>query len=116
MAFEVGAGEVEIAAAIGKRVSIRLREGDAFRDLLGVLRDENSLVKKDGTIATFDPTAIAYFRVVPVFNRANLQADLKLKDLHLYETASRKVQKIEGEVIRISHAALPSIAMPTSET
>ena len=93
--------EVEIAAAIGKRVSIRLREGKAFRDLLGVLRDENSLVKKDGTVATFAPDAIAYFRVVPVFNRGNLQGELKLKDLHLYETASRKVQKIEGELIRI---------------
>lgn len=93
--------EVEIAAAIGKRVSIRLREGETFRDLLGVLRDENSLVKKDGTVATFAPDAIAYFRVVPVFNRGNLQGELKLKDLHLYETASRKVQKIEGELIRI---------------
>ncbi len=101
MAFEVGAFKAEIAAAIGKRVSIRLRDGESFRDLLGVLRDENSLVKKDGTIATFDPTAIAYFRVVPVFNRADIQADLKLNDLHLYETASRKLQKIEGEQIRI---------------
>ena len=101
MALDVGAFEDEVAAAIGKRVSIRLREGDTFRDLLGVLRDENSLVKKDGTIATFEPDAIAYFRVVPVFNRADIQADLKLNELHLYETASRKVRKIEGELIRI---------------
>ena len=70
MAFDVGALEIEIAAAIGKRVSIRLREGEAFRDLLGVLRDENSLVKKDGSVATFTLDAIAYFRVVPVFSRA----------------------------------------------
>lgn len=101
MASEVGAFDSELAAAIGKRVSIRLREGDTFRDLLGVLRDENSLLKKDGTVATFSPDAIAYFRVVPVFNRADIQRELKLKDLALYETASRKVQKIEGEVIRI---------------
>jgi cysteinyl-tRNA synthetase len=101
MAFDVGALQIEIAAAIGKRVSIRLREGDSYRDLLGVLRDENSLVKKDGTVATFAPAAIAYFRVVPVFNRANIHSDLKLKELHLYETATRKVQKIEGELIRI---------------
>ena len=101
MAFDVGALEIEIAAAIGKRVSIRLREGEAFRDLLGVLRDENSLVKKDGSVATFTLDAIAYFRVVPVFSRANSHSDLKLKELHLYETATRKVQKVEGELIRI---------------
>ena len=101
MAFEVGGFEEEIAAAIGKRVSIRLREGDSFRDFLGVLRDENSLVKKDGTVATFTPDAIAYFRVVPVFNRADIDADLKSKELHLYETASRKLQKIDGDLIRI---------------
>lgn len=101
MASEVGAFRVEVAAAIGKRVSIRLREGDSFRDLLGVLRDEKTLVKKDGSLATFALDEIAYFRVVPVFNRADIRADLKLKDLHLYETASRKLQKIEGELIRI---------------
>jgi len=101
MALNVEALKIEIAAAIGKRVSIRLREDGSFRDLLGVLRDENSLVKKDGTVATFAADAIAYFRVVPVFNRADIQAEIKLKELHLYETASRKLQKIEGDLIRI---------------
>ena len=96
MALNAEALKIEIAAAIGKRVSIRLREDGSFRDLLGVLRDENSLVKKDGTVATFAADAIAYFRVVPVFSRADIQAELKLKELHLYETASRKLQKIEG--------------------
>jgi cysteinyl-tRNA synthetase len=89
--------EVEVAAAIGKRVSIRLRDGESFRDLLGVLQDENSLVKKDGTVARFSADEIAYFRVVPVFNRANHVTS----DLHLYETASRQLQKIEGEQVRI---------------
>lgn len=93
--------EVEVAAAIGQRVSIRLREGDSFRDLLGVLRDEKTLVRKDGSLATFTLDEIAYFRVVPVFNRADIRADLQLKNLYLYETASRKLQKIEGELIRI---------------
>lgn len=101
MAFDVGAFEIEIAAAIGQRVSIRLRDGDNFRDLLGVLRDEKSLVKKDGSVATFSPDEIAYFRVVPVFNRADIRANAGKKNLHLYETASRKVVAIEGELIRI---------------
>ena len=38
--------EGEIAAAIGKRVSIRLHEGESFRDLLGVLKDEKTIIKK----------------------------------------------------------------------
>ena len=100
-ASEVGRFEVEVAAAIGQRVSIRLRDGEGFRDLLGVLRDENSLVKKDGSVATFALDHIAYFRVVPVFNRADIQADARKKKLHLYETASRKLAPIEGELIRI---------------
>ena len=89
--------EVEVSGAIGQRVSIRLRDDDSFRDLLGVLRDEKTLVKKDGSVATFSLDQIAYFRVVPVFNRANLE----ISDLHLYETASRQLRKIEGEQVRI---------------
>ena len=98
---EVGRFEVEVAAAIGQRVSIRLRDGETFRELLGVLCDEKSLVKKDGSVAKFSPDEIAYFRVVPVFNRADIQANANKKNLHLYETASRMVLAIEGELIRI---------------
>ena len=89
--------EGELSAAIGQRVSIRLREGDSFRDLLGVLQNETTVVKRDGSSHSFAPADIAYFRIVPVFNRNNLE----LNDLHIYETASRKLQKIEGDVVRI---------------
>ena len=87
----------EIASSIGKRVSIRLREGESFRDLLGVLQNETTIVKKDGSTATFSLDQVAYFRVVPVFNRRNQGA----AELHLYETASRTLQKIDGEQVRI---------------
>ena len=96
--------EGEISKAIGERVSIRLRDGESFRDLLGVLRDERTLIRRDGTAASFDPSAIAYFRVVPVFNRNNHQ----LTDLHLYETASRSLKKISGELVRI-YACGPTV-------
>jgi cysteinyl-tRNA synthetase len=89
--------EGEISKAIGERVSIRLRDGESYRDLLGVLSDERTVVRRDGATASFDPALVAYFRVVPVFNRGNLQQG----DLHLYETASRSLRKISGEVIRI---------------
>ena len=92
-------GELQsrVREAIGQRVSIRLRTNDGFRDLLGVLKSENSLIRRDGDIAEFDPTAIAYFKVVPVFNRR----DLVGKELELYESATRSIQSISGEVIRI---------------
>jgi cysteinyl-tRNA synthetase len=96
--------EVERAAAIGERVSIRLRDGESFRDLLGVLQNETTVIRRDGSAATFDPSDIAYFRVVPVFTRGNHQ----LSELHLYETASRKLEKITGEQIRI-YACGPTV-------
>jgi cysteinyl-tRNA synthetase len=89
--------ESEVRAAIGKRVSIRLHDGDSFRDLLGVLQNETTIIKKDGSAASFSLDEIAYFRVVPVFSRRNLDTS----DLHLYETASRALQKITGEEVRI---------------
>jgi cysteinyl-tRNA synthetase len=96
MSFE-GSLDGALAAAIGARVSIRLRDGESFRDLLGVLQNETTVVKKDGSSATFNPAEIAYFRVVPVFNRRNQSSD----DLHLYETASRSLAKIGGDQVRI---------------
>ena len=89
--------ESEIASAIGKRVSIRLHDGEGFRDLLGVLKDETTIVKRDGSHENFIPGEVAFFRVVPVFNRGNLER----KELHLYETASRQLREISGEQVRI---------------
>jgi cysteinyl-tRNA synthetase len=96
--------EGEISAAIGERVSIRLRDGDGFRDLLGVLQNETTIIRRDGSAATFDPMEIAYFRIVPVFTRGNHQ----LGELHLYETASRSLAPIKGEQIRI-YACGPTV-------
>jgi cysteinyl-tRNA synthetase len=96
--------EGEISASLGERVSIRLRDGDGFRDLLGVLQNERTVIRRDGSAANFDPSDIAYFRVVPVFTRGNHQ----LPDLHLYETATRKLAKISGEEVLI-YACGPTV-------
>jgi cysteinyl-tRNA synthetase len=80
----------EIAAAIGKRVSIRLRDGQSFRDLLGVLQDEMTIVKRNGELATFSADEIVLLRVVPVFNRR----DLRSAELKLYDTRTRQVEQI----------------------
>jgi cysteinyl-tRNA synthetase len=91
----------ELAGAIGKRVSIRLREGDSMRDLLGVLQSENELIKRDGSVATFSPSDIAFFRIVPVFNRRDQQSGLQETTLQLYESASRQLREISSDVVRI---------------
>ncbi len=86
--------EGEISAAIGNRVTIRLLEksagGESFRDLLGVLQDETTIVKRDGSLERFDPREIAFFRVVPVFNRRDSASD----NLALYDTRNRAVEVI----------------------
>ncbi len=55
----------EREAALGSRVSIRLREdAGGYRDLLGTLIELECVEKKDGSHHRFNPDAIAYFRVV----------------------------------------------------
>ena len=83
MSSNRGSFEGEIAGAIGERVSIRLRDGQSFRDLLGVLQSETTLIRRDGSTATFDPSEIAYFRVVPVFNRKNLESHDQIGRAHV---------------------------------
>lgn len=57
--------EKELAPLIGHRVSIRLHDdGGGYRDILGYLESSNSVKKKDGAIAEFDPKKIATLRVV----------------------------------------------------
>lgn len=91
----------EVTSAIGKRVSIRLRDGESMRDLLGVLQSENELVKRDGSIATFSPSDIAFFKVVPIFNRLDEERELQRKKLRIYETASRQLREISGDIVHI---------------
>ena len=81
-----------IAAAIGKRVSIRLRATGEypFRDLLGVLQNETTIVAKDGQSHSFDIADIAFFRVVPVFNRR----DSRSAELEIYDTRTRTLQSV----------------------
>ena len=86
-----------LTAALGQRVSLRLRDGDGFRDLLGVLASEKTLVRKNGEILEFSPNDIAFMRVVPVFNRK----DSTLGAVEIYETASKSLRKIESNEVRI---------------
>lgn len=83
----------QIASAQGKRVTIRLQEGDGtFRDIVGVLQSQSSIINKAGEEVTFNVDEIAAVRIIPVFNRR----DQSPPELAIYDTMSRGVQKISG--------------------
>ena len=83
----------QIAQALGKRVTIRLHDGaGSFRDIVGVLQSETSLINRRGETVDFDPDHAAAFRVIPIFNRRDSSHD----SLSIYDTMSRALQKVEG--------------------
>ena len=83
----------EIAQALGKRATIRLRDSDGgFRDLVGVLQSETTLINRRGETVDFNPDDAVAFRVIPVFNRR----DISTGSLSMYDTMSRTLKTITG--------------------
>lgn len=83
----------QIAQALGKRVTIRLRDNDGtFRDLVGVLQSETTLINRRGESITFSPDDAVAFRVIPVFNRR----DTSTGSLSMYDTMSRALKMISS--------------------
>jgi cysteinyl-tRNA synthetase len=83
----------QIAQALGKRATIRLRDSDGgFRDVVGVLQSETALINRRGETVTFDPDDAVAFRVIPVFNRR----DISTGSLSMYDTMTRSQQVIAG--------------------
>ena len=83
----------QVAQALGKRVTIRLRDSDGgFRDIVGVLQSETSLINRRGEVINFNPDDAAAFRVIPVFNRR----DIATGSLSMYDTMSRALKTISG--------------------
>ena len=81
----------ELRAALGKRVTLRLHETDGgFRDLVGVLQSETSLTNKRGEVKNFSPDQIALMRVIPVFNKRNIETGR----LAMYDTLTRSIEQI----------------------
>lgn len=81
----------DLRASIGKRASIRLRDNEGgFRDIIGVLQSETSLINRRGELIEFNPVDIAVYRIIPVFNRR----DAKAATLAIYDTRTRDVQEI----------------------
>ncbi|MEJ6761126.1 MAG: cysteine--tRNA ligase [Candidatus Planktophila sp.] len=83
----------QIADAVGKRVTIRLHDGQgAFRDIVGVLQTGASLINRGGELISFNPDEAAHLRIIPVFNRRGTSSG----QLHIYDTMSRTVKPIVG--------------------
>lgn len=81
----------EIANALGKRATVRLRERDGgYRDIVGVLQSETELINRRGEIIEFNPDDIAAMRIIPVFNRR----DSSFGQLAIYDTMSRTVKTV----------------------
>ena len=83
----------ELRAAIGKRATIRLHDVDGgFRDIVGVLQSETSLINRRGELIEFELEKVALFRVIPVFNRR----DAETGQLRIYDTLSREVKSVQS--------------------
>ena len=83
----------DLRAAIGKRATIRLHDSEGgFRDIVGVLQSETSLINRRGELIEFQPDDVAFFRVIPVFNRR----DADTGQLRIYDTLTREVKSIES--------------------
>lgn len=58
--------EATIRANIGRRASIRLFDKDGgFRDILGILQSDTTLIDKRGDVRHFELQEIAFLRIVP---------------------------------------------------
>jgi cysteinyl-tRNA synthetase len=83
----------DLKAAIGKRATVRLHDTDGgFRDIVGVLQSETSLINRRGELIEFKASDVALFRVIPVFNRR----DSKTGELSIYDTLTREVKQVQS--------------------
>ena len=81
----------QLRAAVGHRATIRLHEaGGGFRDIVGVLQSETSLINRRGELIEFAFDDVAILRIIPVFNRR----DASTGELHIYDTLSRKLKPV----------------------
>ncbi len=78
------------ASEIGIRLTLALRDSQGnTRGLLGVLHDEQTIRRRDGSLETFDPQAITHWRVVAKVNtKAGFGAPLSMRIRELEAAAA----------------------------
>ena len=74
-----------LLGAIGKRVTIRLREpGGGFRDIVGILQNERELINSKSKLISFSPDEIAIWREIkPLPDLAGKGAPLSQRIIEL---------------------------------
>jgi GNAT superfamily N-acetyltransferase len=78
------ASGTSLAGLIGKRVTIRLKDGDGYRDIVGILQDSTSLIDRHGKKLYFGEEEIALWReVVAPPDRAGSGAPLSIRIMEL---------------------------------
>ena len=78
------ASGTSLAGLIGKRVTIRLKDGDGFRDIVGILESSSTLINRKGEKIDFSREEIALWReVIPLPDRAGSGAPLSLRIMEL---------------------------------
>jgi len=77
-------------AQIGMRLTIALRDSQGnSRGLLGILHDEQTIRRRDGSLATFDPDTITHWRVVKeVSAKAGFGAPMSMRIRELESAAA----------------------------
>jgi len=118
-----------LSGAIGKRVTIRLREaGGGFRDIVGVLQSEHELINSKFQAISFSKDDIAIWREIqPLPDRAGTGAPLSLRIIELeklsdttwpateiIEFGKWRLRISDGFTMR-ANSALPTGAGPIGE-
>lgn len=114
---------------LGRRLTIALRDSQGnTQELLGVLQDNFTIQKRDGSLATFDPDSITHWRVVTeVSKKAGFGAPLSMRIRELEAAAtttwpSDTTEECGNWLLRASkdnpllqNSALPTGARPFGE-
>lgn len=77
---------------MGQRMTLRLHDPDGgFRDVVGVLKSETTIEKRDGSLIQFHPREVAVWRVItPPPDRAGMGSplSLRIRDIELAANAT----------------------------
>ena len=85
---------------IGKRVTVRLRDGAGYRDLVGHLLSSDSLSNRHGEVVHFDPAEIHVWReIIEVKRTATSGAPFSIRVYELEKLASETWRAKEEEFV-----------------
>ncbi|MDP1719667.1 MAG: GNAT family N-acetyltransferase [Candidatus Nanopelagicaceae bacterium] len=77
---------------VGQRITLRLHDPEGgFRDVVGVLKSETTIEKRDGSLLQFRPEEVAVWRVItPPADRAGMGSplSLRIRDIELAANAT----------------------------